>query len=254
MSEDVTVVLSGYKRSYATLEQYQAIKNQTVKDIKIMFWINFPDNKTNFPEEVISNCQSIISASNYGVWGRFIESLHAQTEYVCIIDDDTIPGERWIENCINTIKTHEGVLATRGVIINENKKFMYPFDGSYKPLGWCGPHNTEPTRVDMGCHNWFFRRLWLRAFFAEMPAKFPMNFGEDMHLSASIKLHYGFNTYVPPHPESDKTLWGSCPKRGGEYGQDKNAISHNGLANLGMNKYWEYLVKQRGYKTIGESW
>ncbi len=80
MSEDVTVVLSGYKRSYATLEQYKAIKNQTVKDIKIMFWVNFPDNKTSFPEEVISNCQSIISTSNYGVWGRFIESLHAQTE------------------------------------------------------------------------------------------------------------------------------------------------------------------------------
>ena len=42
MSEDITVVMSGYKRPFTTAEQYESIKKQTIKDVDILFWINFP--------------------------------------------------------------------------------------------------------------------------------------------------------------------------------------------------------------------
>ena len=35
------------------------------------------------------------------------------------------------------------------------------------------------------------------------------------------------NTYVPPHPEEDRSLWGSDPDLAYKLGVDKNAISVN---------------------------
>ena len=244
----ITVILSGYKRPNTTAEQYDAIKNQTVKDIQVMFWANLIDDKINFPKEVVDNCQSIISNSNYGVWGRFALALNARTQYICVIDDDTIPGSRWLENCLETIKTHNGILATRGVIANKGKEREYPGPNSYTDVGWGNP-NEEVTQVDMGCHSWFFDKEILRAFWAEAPSFAPMNFGEDMHLSYAAQKHFGLGTYIPPHPKDDLTLWGSQPDTGKKYGEDAAAISWNADANQGMRSYWNFML-DNGYKTI----
>jgi hypothetical protein len=48
-----------------------------------------------------------------------------------------------------------------------------------------------------------------------------------MHFSYSIQKYLGLNTYVPPHPIEDTSLWGSNPKKAYEFGVDKNAISVN---------------------------
>ena len=94
----ITVILSGYKRPYSCLEQYKAIKAQTYEDVNIMFWANLVDDKISFPKEVVDNCESIISSANYGVWGRFSLALNAKTPFICVIDDDTIPGKNWLLN------------------------------------------------------------------------------------------------------------------------------------------------------------
>lgn len=242
----ITVILSGYKRPHTCLEQYNAIKSQTVKDIEIMFWANLVDDKLKFPKEVVDNCQSIVSNANYGVWGRFALALNARTPYVCIIDDDTIPGKKWLENCLNTINNHQGVITTRGVIANKGKEKEYPGPGSYEAYGWGNP-NENTVQVDMGCHSWFFHKDILRAFWAEAPSVLPMNYGEDMHLSYVAQKHFGLGTYVPPHPINDLSMWGSQPHTGKEYGEDSVAISWNHQANMGMRDYWNYIL-DNGYK------
>lgn len=243
----VTVILNGYKRHYTMQSQYDAIKNQTYKDITTMVWINIHDHILQFPAPILEEAESIVSNTNYGVWGRFSVALNAQTKYVCIIDDDTIPGSKWIENCVNTIEKNNGILTTRGVIMTPFEK-TYPSPGSYNAYGWCNP-NEETVRVDMGCHSWFFDKSILRAFWYEMPNVIPMNYGEDMHLSYVAQKHFGLYTYVPPHPKDNQDMWGSMPDTGKQYGDDSAAISWGAEANAGMNKYWNF-IRKNGYKII----
>ena len=53
-----------------------------------------------------------------GVWARFAYALNAKTEYIAMFDDDTIPGPLWFENCLNTMKRHEGLLGTIGLVLD----------------------------------------------------------------------------------------------------------------------------------------
>lgn len=247
----ITVILNGYKRTYTLQQQYEAIKRQTVNDVTIMLWANsIEDTIDQYPDEVVNSCESTMSNGNYGVWGRFAHALNAKTKYVCIIDDDTIPGSKWLENCLSTIQNYRGPLSTRGVIMNRGQDRLYPHPDSHTTIGWCNPNKTT-TRVDMLCHSWFIEKTWLRAFWAEMPEDIPMNFGEDMHVSYSVKKHFGLNSYVPPHPENDREMWGSIPESALEYGQDSAAISWNDVANMGMRTYWNF-IRDNGYKIISE--
>jgi glycosyltransferase involved in cell wall biosynthesis len=244
---DVTVLLSGYKRPYSLVEQYNAVKNQTYKNIDIILWINEVDG-VSFDQDILNVCKTIKSTENYGVWGRFAIALNFPTKYVCIIDDDTIPGCKWIENCINTISKYKGVITTRGVIMEAGKDHLYPLPESYTAHGWCNP-NAGVKKVDMGCHCWFFERDLLRSFWNSMPQNTPMNYGEDMHLSFVAQMNHGLGTYVAPHPVDDTDLWGSNAKTGESYGSDENAISWNNQANAGMRSYWNYM-RANGYKIV----
>lgn len=246
---NVTVILSGYKRPYALKEQYAAIKDQSHKDINIIIWINSIKD-IQFDEEVLNSCTTIISNENYGVWGRFAIALNSKTEYVNIIDDDTIPNNKWIENCLNTISTSDGIITTRGVIMNKNADHLYPSPPSYTAHGWCNP-NEETLQVDMGCHSWFFNKNILRAFWINAPSPLPMNYGEDMHLSFIAQKYFNLNTYVAPHPKNNTDLWGSKPDTASAYGSDNAAISWSSEANAGMNKYWNF-IRHDGYKIINE--
>jgi GT2 family glycosyltransferase len=77
-----------------------------------MLWQN---NIEGFDTNLTSSLITASCNKNLGVWARFAYALNASTEYVCIFDDDTIPGNRWLENCLNTIQTHNGLLGTAGI-------------------------------------------------------------------------------------------------------------------------------------------
>ena len=97
MSE-ITVILNGYKRPQFLKEQINAIENQTIKPKEIMLWQN---NSEGFENIVPNNIITAVSNKNLGVWARFSYALNAKTEYICIFDDDTIPGSKWFENCLD---------------------------------------------------------------------------------------------------------------------------------------------------------
>lgn len=249
----VTFVLSGFKRPHVMREQYEAIQAQTVKDFDIMYWINAPgDSLKTFDgcQDIISANQAVVANNDYGSWGRFVCALNSRSQFVHVVDDDTLPGPKWLENCLETYKeVGGGVLSTRGVIMTEHD-MQYPAPHSYTPVGWCAP-NEETTRVDMGCHSWFFDKNVLRAYFAAMPTHFPMRFGEDTHIAFAAKMHMGINSYVPKHPKDDTEVWGSNFDKAIKYGEEACAISMDPQANVGMNRYWQF-VKGNGYKTMLE--
>lgn len=221
MSEEkITVILNGFKRPHTLKAQIESLKSQTVKPAMVMFWQNGVTQEFPFDYSLLSNCATSINNVNFGVWARFAYALNATTEYVCVFDDDTIPGKKWFENCLETIKTHEGLLGTIGVIFNDHNYI------NYDRWGWSNP-NEVTTEVDIVGHSWFFKREWLGAFWREAPLPLSNICGEDMHFSYSIQKHLGLKTYVPPHRSSDLDMWGSNPSLAYQYGVDKNAISVN---------------------------
>jgi hypothetical protein len=240
----ITAILNSYKRPYTIQEQYAAIMNQTIKPDEIMIWSNSPNNNFNIVPIYNNVCSSSCNR-NLGVWARFAYALMAKTKYICIFDDDTIPGSRWFENCLKTIKTHNGPLGTIGIRFNSKEKYL----GNCIRIGWDGNRDTV-ERVDFLGHAWFFEKEWLKAYWREFPdlSKYAIC-AEDMHLSYSIQKYLGLNTYVPPHPANDMSLWGSI--KGMQYGTDANSLwsSNWNEVSVKIEEYMQYCISN-GWKTV----
>lgn len=243
MEADITAIINIYKRPHTVKDQIDAILNQTIKPKNIYIWNNGNQSIDLSEYKQNPNIRVFDNNANYGVWSRFLIGFLASTEYICIFDDDTIPGPKWLENCYNTIQTHNGLLGTIGV------KFITKT--SYQPIqryGWANP-NEDVVEVDIVGHAWFFRREWLSTFWRELPDidQSPI-VGEDIHFSYTLKKYLGLSTYVPPHPANDKSMWGSMPELAWKIGQDSAAISMN-HSNLDVmsQTYVNYIKK--GFKS-----
>ena len=222
---DVSVVLSAYKKPEALSVQLEAIENQTLKPREIYLFQDGIDGDyaINFKPEILSRFTgTCINTSNKGVWERFRFAGSAKSEYVCIFDDDTIPGKRWLENCHYSSQLQEGIYGTIGIIVRDPQH--YP--KKCWRTGWRRPYG-KTSRVDFVGHSWFLRREYLGWMFdgTEKYQGFKYT-GEDMCLSFKAMQH-GIKTFVPPHPFYDTELWGSDPEYGMKYGDDYNAVSMN---------------------------
>jgi glycosyltransferase involved in cell wall biosynthesis len=240
MNNDISVVLNCYKRPHTLKMQYEAIANQTLRPKNIFIWQNKGDyeNFKPFDNDIASNCASSISNANFGVWARFAYALNCRTKYICVFDDDTIPGNKWLQNCYDTIQQYEGLLGTIGVIFHD-LEYRY-----YHRIGWDNP-NEKTEKVDIVGHSWFFKREWLGAFWRECEP--PLNYliGEDMHFSYSLQKYLNLNTYVPPHPINDKEMWGSQRDLAYKLGVDSAAISCN------YHGHPDWSANLRNYKEKG---
>jgi hypothetical protein len=247
MNEDVTVILNGYKRPHTLKEQLEAIKSQSIKPSQIMFWHNDSEIANEFDYSLLDGVVSFKGNANLGVWARFSYALMAKTKYVCIFDDDTIPGKRWLENCYEHNKIHRGLYGTVGIVFNS----QLGYDGPYLRVGWPSA-NKDLHLADIVGHSWFFEREMLTAFWRELPDPKFVRCGEDIHFSYTLQKFMNLNTYVPPHPIDDLTLWGSKPDKAMQYGTELVAISNpqtNG--GLSMNEY-VMLTRKNGYRFVNE--
>lgn len=109
----ITVILNVYKRLNHFDNQLAAIKAQSIKPDEIIVWQNGSSENENI--KLDNEIKHIYSKYNFGVWARFSAALNSKNEYVCIFDDDTIPGINWLKNCIKTINQTNGLLGSRGV-------------------------------------------------------------------------------------------------------------------------------------------
>lgn len=228
----ITVVLNAFRRTEYLEKQINAIENQSIKPTEILVWQNAGGE---IPSHLLNRAVFAQCNSNLGVWSRFAYALNANSDYICVFDDDTIPGSRWFENCIETMRTNEGLLGTRGL------RFLSP--GRYFPsegVGWDAP-NQNVERVDIVGHAWFFKREWLGTFWREMPPSFSSKLaGEDIHFSYALQKYLNINTYVPPHPIDNIELWGSLPEEASVIGKNAVAISMNPEAAIRFNAALQY--------------
>lgn len=240
----ITVILNGYKRSSHFERQLNAIKSQTLRPKEIMLWQNKGEDFDPLLTEKTTHANC---SKNLGVWARFAFALNARTEYICIFDDDTIPGSKWLENCYNTIQTHDGLLGTIGV------KFLDPNNYvSNIRVGWDRP-NEKTEVVDIVGHSWFFKREDLATFWRELPdLNHSPLVGEDMHFSYTLQKYTNKKTYVPPHPKSDVEMWGSKPDTAWSIGTDSAAISRDWSNMNTMNQAFIGYIN-KGFKLLKDA-
>jgi len=246
MRQDVTFVLCGYRRLRYLREQYEAVMSQTVTPVDVMFWRNCGGGQSigSFRDvrNIKRSCTSAMCNKNLGVWARFAFALMAKTKYVCILDDDTIPGSRWVENCLETMRICRGPLGTRGLIFEPGGEYEIR-----EELGVYGPQQ-ETTKVDLITHNWFLERDWLSAFWRELPDPRFDRTGEDIHLCYTAQKFLSLACYVPPHPLEDRSLWGSHPEKAKEYSRNSMAVNRVG-GHEKMNEYFK-IALSKGFKLL----
>ena len=243
MEESVSVILSGYRRPHALKEQFDAVKNQTVEVAEILYWQNKFRDGIQFDQHIVNFCTSFVGNANLGVWARFAFALNCKSKYICILDDDTIPGPMWLENCINSNREKRGLYGTIGLIYKGPDTYY----GAQR-VGWDGINNTETMKVDIVGHAWFFERELLTTFWRELPEPGLLFVGEDMHFSHMIQKYTDMATYVPPHPDYNKKLWGST--KGMELGGDVNATGN--FAVPMMDEFYKKCIA-KGFKIINSN-
>ena len=242
----ISVILTVYARPHNLDLQIEAIQNQTIPPDEIIIVVD-KNQKIDFDIKKYKHFQVVQFHKNIGVWGRFSIALLTRNPFICVFDDDTIPGSKWFENCINTYKKVDGLLGTVGVLFN---KGSLDYDYS-KRIGWPSA-NSEIKRADIVGHSWFFKREHIEAYWqnTDNHAKFKKS-GEDIHFSYILKNKLGLNTYVPPHPKNDTSLWGSLPEYANSLGSDKNALSLETISTLRMSSYMKK-VRKDGFIFLSE--
>ncbi|MEJ2587286.1 MAG: glycosyltransferase, partial [Deltaproteobacteria bacterium] len=219
----ISVILTAWNRPQYLEEQVHSILSQTVSPHEIVLWYNQPSNKLGLLKRKqllkfknADKVKKIICDHNFGIVPRFSIASCLDGEYVCIFDDDTIPGNEWFENCLDHIQRENCILGTIGL------RFLGLEDMSVrseKPrMGW-EAKNDRLEWVDVVGHCWFFKKAWAKHFWDEPPLL--KSFGEDIHFCAMLQKQ-GIRVACPPHPPEKKSLWGSLRP---EIGVDRVAIS-----------------------------
>jgi hypothetical protein len=241
--------------------QYEAVVSQSCIPAEVFVWQSHlaSDQEVKpaaFDTDVLARCVTAKSANTHvGVWGRFAFARDARTTYVCVLDDDVIPGARWLENCLETMRTHRGLLGALGIVHHGTGSFT-----EHRRVGWCAP-NPNVEVVDYVGHAWFFEREWLTAFWRELPSRelfadesVPQGpcAGEDMHFSYTLQKYLGLGTYVPPHPVADRSLWGSDPDLAAAYGTDHAAVGNLRPPRWKLEKACAH-YRARGFRFLCET-
>ena len=249
--KNVDVVLTLYKRPEVLLKQLNALQIQTIKPRNIYLYQDGIDSyyEIKLKQDIREQFTGIkISNINQGVWERFKYAKEiVKEEYVCLFDDDTIPGKKWIENCLKCMGEKEGIYGTNGILLNLNTNYPY---GNDVRVGWNAP-NWYVAEVDFVGHAWFLKTEWLSFMFdgTESIRKYK-HVGEDMCLSAKC-LEHGIHTYVPEHLYTNTQLWGSIPKYGKAFGISSTAISSYSSNYIFMNNVLKVL-RNEGWKCVAE--
>jgi hypothetical protein len=248
---DVSVVLNLYKDPDNLKTQLKAIENQTLKPKEILLYQDGTNDTVQISPQLKAHFDVFeVSPQITSVWGKFDFAMRrASCQYVCVFDNDTIPGSFWLENCHAEMMKREGLYGTIGIILEKPEKYPKMNQGSHFRVGWQGNLN-KTAEVDFVGQSWFFKKEWLPHLF-NAPAdirKYRL-VGEDMSFSYQLLKEGGIKTFVPPHPRANKDLHGSLGKNMPNMGNLKDVISINS-AHVGMMTEAMAILLKQGWNPL----
>ena len=210
----ITVILNCYRRPEYLEQQINSLKEQSIPIDQIWIWVNYHEDNKDIDFSSFDVDRVVKNNYNWKFYGRFANAMLADTKYVALFDDDTVPGSRWLENCLMTIKEYNGILVGNGISVTSDKYV------GRKLVGWT-TKNEEVLEVDLGGHAWFFESEWLKYLWMEKP--FTWHNGEDIQFSYCAQKYGNIKTFCPRHPADDQSLHSSL--EGYEMGVDEKATS-----------------------------
>lgn len=242
-ADAITAILTVYKRGHYLADQIEALRNQSCPPREIWVWCNDSEEVARDVSHIVERV--IASNSNWKFWGRFSLATMARTPWIALLDDDILPERNWLSNCLATWRGgYPGILGGSGVVLPSQLRYS-----SRHKVGWNGHHYSHVTEVDLVGHAWFFHRDHLQYLWREPPVSWEN--GEDIHFSAMALKHGDVHTYVPPHPESDQSLWSCRPDFGKIAGRTSTA-THNTTGHHSTRDDVVRSLREGGWRVLAE--
>lgn len=244
IKNEITVILTVWKRNNL-VEQIRHIINQSKRPYQIWIYQNESHVDIQIPKDIkeeynISHIHS--KDTNFKFHGRFALPLLCDTEYIAIFDDDTMPGVKWLENCLDTSKRNNCIVGANGRTMkegfeNSSGQHMLAY-GDGKPV-------EREMEVDFVGHCWFFKSEWCRNLWKDKP--YSWDNGEDIHFAASCQIYEKIKCFIPKMPMNDRGLWGDTkPHLGSDHHASWRKGSHAKLrsevVNFWYKKGWKPLI------------
>lgn len=246
-SLSVGVIMTIYKRDHYN-HQLMALLQQTHLPSVIYVYQNESHINFNLNPDVLEKAKLLnikinhihSKDKNFKFHGRFTVPLIMKTDYVAIFDDDTIPGQNWLKNCLYTSTQLNCIVGANGRILPGEGYKEIGLDPNDKP-------NESPIEVDYVGHCWFFKRSWIHHMWRDEPAS--LENGEDIHLAASLKVFGGIKCYWAHQPLGRKDMWGDTQPT---FGWDDHASYKkpaHGNQRSEIMSYW----KEKGWLSCYEA-
>jgi glycosyltransferase involved in cell wall biosynthesis len=191
----LVVVLTVHLRPQSFIPQLELIHAQSVRPQQIWAVVNAQDDVTRDMVFRSGLDQVYFANPNSGFYSRFALSGLAQTDWVCLLDDDCLPGLEWFETCLELAKTTDGFLAPWGARVAAKRLYGLSFE---RP--------TVLTQVDYIGHAYFMRPEWTSHLFREK--LFTGIAGDDIELCARAQRLAGIRSFVTPYPPDCPARWG----------------------------------------------
>lgn len=199
----VGVILTVYKRPHLIERQLEAVRRQTIPAKEIIIWHN-QEPGYDMPEIDLRPNESIIASSiNRGVWARYSAMQLLDSEFIAVADDDSMPGHRFFENCLETLDQlpEFSIVGTCGVIFWDGNRH------DARGVGWKFP-SYDIVPADIVAHFSMFGRKLAKEFVIAHTPPFTDSCGEDYALCA-LARERGGAVACPPHDPQDRSGWGS---------------------------------------------
>jgi len=232
----ITTVLTVFDRHNYLESQIESIKDQTVDSDIFMIWRNNIKYNLDYPAIIYRNESNHFNS----LYGRFYNSMHITSPYVFILDDDIIPGKRYLERCVKFSQKNNDrvVVCTYGVNFNE-RETKYNVSSRFN-------HDiflNEPSQVHMGGQGWFMKTELLKYFLYQPPID--LSTGEDLHFSFCLYKN-NIPIYVLDKDKKDKSTWHDLGsgKRGSDDKAQWKQPNHKPARDRLVSKYasmgWEF--------------
>lgn len=158
---DVTVILySSGQGGNALALQVQALSRQSVHARHV--WVH-ADGPTGHDEKTLGRMGAHRTPIHFGRYFRMSLARNVTTKYVAILDEDTIPGRRWLERTVVALMEEDEAAAAEGQTLPFGA-FVLAGSGSVlasddpADVRLVGPElpRDAPVSVDFGRQSWVF--------------------------------------------------------------------------------------------------
>jgi len=232
MEKEITAIIQSYRRQDNIPVIIKRLREQTHPPKRIIVW---NDNDGLGRDLHIDGVEIINSNSNeWHNCGAFLIAYFCNTDYVCILDDDALPGKRFFEFCLK----HIGKDATKQILAGFGIKLRSNRYGGRHQFRSRVSNELKWERVDMAGNIYFCWKSAILPMFSKRPPFW--HHIVDLHFSFMARKE-GYKIYVPyPSNKDEMPFTAGLP-----LGVSVNAMYKQKKHMINRNKYVEWAIKNK---------